>query len=203
MVSIGWSDFARKQHALTSGNSYTLLPDGDLIKLLQKNWDLRTPGMGEGENLHRKVLVPIPADKTDWFFTPPYVEPKLGLPVKSRLIQRQEGEAPYLQTYVTWKDVGDGTPFPVISPEATSVNVVCYSVDALLENDGKRSTECEWEIVCILASNKDKEPMTPLTMARNYLEKDGGTFGDYSAKDFAESIWYWSIQKGISVRSDE
>ncbi len=35
-------------------------------------------------------------------------------------------------------------------------------------------------------------PMHPLTMARNYLVKKGGTKGRYTAAQFAEAIWYWS-----------
>ncbi len=202
MISVGWSDFALKNSAPLSGNSYAAMLNGNVIGLVEKYWDNRKPGMGEGDRLDRKVVVPIGAEDVTYFRCPSYVEPQMGLPVKARLVQRQEGEAPYVQTYVSPEDVGMYTQFPVISPVATSASIVCYSVEALLENGGKRSTDCDWEIVCILASTDAQEPMTPLTMARNFLQKEGGTFGEYSAKDFAEAIWYWSTRKGIPVRGD-
>jgi hypothetical protein len=55
-----------------------------------------------------------------------------------------------------------------------------------------------WEIISINArATEQEEPMDPLTMARNFLVKTGGTKGVYSAEQFAESIWYWS-QRALS-----
>ena len=34
--------------------------------------------------------------------------------------------------------------------------------------------------------------MPPVTMARNMLEKEGGTKSVYTAEEFAEAIYYWS-----------
>jgi Protein of unknown function (DUF3228) len=51
----------------------------------------------------------------------------------------------------------------------------------------------EYELIAILAHPTGQEaPMDPLTMARNFLVKKGGTKGDFSAQQFAESIWFWS-----------
>jgi len=55
-----------------------------------------------------------------------------------------------------------------------------YHKDALLENGGERTTNCDWEVVAILASAIPNEPM-PLTMARNFLQKPGGTKSVYTA----------------------
>jgi hypothetical protein len=41
--------------------------------------------------------------------------------------------------------------------------------------------------------------MHPLAMARNQLEKPGGTKGEYTAQQYAEAIWFHS-QKGIRIR---
>jgi hypothetical protein len=55
-----------------------------------------------------------------------------------------------------------------------------------------------WEMISINArATEQEEPMDPLTMARNFLVKTGGTKGVYSAEQFAESIWYWS-QRALS-----
>jgi hypothetical protein len=34
--------------------------------------------------------------------------------------------------------------------------------------------------------------MDPMTMARNFLVLEGGTKGDFTAQQFAESIVFWS-----------
>ena len=82
--------------------------------------------------------------------------------------------------------------------KANFAGAVLYSAETLLENNGQRSGDYDWEVVCILASTVESEPMDPLTMARNMLEKPGGTFADYSALDFAEAIWYWRQRVNVS-----
>ena len=42
--------------------------------------------------------------------------------------------------------------------------------------------------------------MDPLTMARNMLCKPGGTPVDYSAEQFARSVYYWSLR--VRVRGE-
>mgnify|MGYP000104930427 CR=1 FL=1 len=70
-------------------------------------------------------------------------------------------------------------------------------LDVLLENGGARSTDCDWEIVCVIASPVADEPLDPLTMARNMLAKPGGTPCGYTADAFAEAVWYWSRRARI------
>ena len=45
--------------------------------------------------------------------------------------------------------------------------------------------------------------LDPLTMARNMLEKPGGTYCAYSARDFAEAVWYWSGRASAHVADEE
>ena len=105
--------------------------------------------------------------------------------MKASLEKRQAHEDAYVQVR---------SPGP--RETAAHAGAVLYSAETLLENDGRRSGDVQWEVVCILASATENEPMDPLTMARNYLEKPGGTFADYSARDFAEAIWYWRRRVG-------
>jgi len=95
---------------------------------------------------------------------------------------RRKGEEPYVQITAT------GSKLP-----AQSVKVIVYSHE-ILAKDGDNSTEADWEVVSINASTSatGSEPPTPVAMARNFLEMAGGTKRDYSAKEFAESILYWS-----------
>ncbi|CAB4196785.1 Protein of unknown function DUF3228 [uncultured Caudovirales phage] len=75
---------------------------------------------------------------------------------------------------------------------AKYVTCVLYHKDVLDENN-ERETDAEWEIVAIKARvSKEEEPMDPYTMARNFLHLKGGTKGDFSAQQFAESIVYWN-----------
>jgi hypothetical protein len=75
---------------------------------------------------------------------------------------------------------------------ATHVTCVLYHEDVLAENN-ERETDAEYEIVAIKARvTEAEEPMEPYTMARNFLHLKGGTKGDFSAQQFAESIVYWN-----------
>lgn len=191
--TVGWSDFARTHSAAGTGNSYTTLNEEQVVALVRANWDARKPGNGE-VGLDRKVLVPVPAFG---FFCPPRAKLVPGLPVRAEVFKRQEGEEPYVQTYVTPEDAAKFGA--LLETPAKVVEIVCYSAEALLENGGTRNTDCDWEIVTILCSLKNREPMTPLTMARNFLEKTGGTKSTYTAREFANAIWYWS-QQGVRVK---
>lgn len=196
---IGMSDFARKQHNMYSGNSFTTWPDSMLFDAIKNNWKHRIPGTGES-GLDRKVLVPIKFGPGDFYM--PTVDLDERMPVHARVTRRQDGEKPYVETFVYFDDLNK---LGIKLKEPKFVNIVCYSAEALLENDGKRSTECDWEVVCILASKfsvgslTGEEPMSPLTMARNFLGEVGGTKSNYTAQEFAEAIWYNSINRGIKV----
>lgn len=207
MTTLGMSNFARNQHHMNSGNSYTILSEKLLVQMVADFWSKRIPGSGE-VGLNRKVLVPLgdtwsyeteegicTIRPKEQFVVSPRIPLQLGLPVQCKVMQRQVGEAPFVKNYVR-RD--DAIKFGWIPEKPEFVNIVCYHKEALLENGGERSGDYDWEIVCILASTV-KEPMQPLTMARNYLHKEGGTFTDYSVLEFAEAIWYWSTQSGISV----
>tara|TARA_Y100000310_G_scaffold317679_1_gene370800 strand:+ start:1061 stop:1690 length:630 start_codon:yes stop_codon:yes gene_type:complete len=197
--TIGWSDFALERHVKGAGHSYY---DGDSAEVINKvaaNWDKRIPGDGESD-VSRKVLVPV----DPFGFVCPTVDlnkiadRRLGLYMKNEVTRRQEDEDPYvsnfLDTYMVEGFEGTWNKQEQIKflDEAKFVNIVLYSAEALLENGGERSTDRDWEIVCLIASPVESEPMPPLTLARNFLEKPGGTKSVYTAEQFAESIYYWS-----------
>lgn len=187
--TVGMSDFATKRHVKGKGHSYTSLSFEELIQLTVKNWDKRTPGRGETD-LSRKVVIPI-SEKKDQFFCASVLLQK-GMKLASEVGSRREGEDLFIKTYLK-RSLWSRLFGPRIEPEkAEHISVVCYSKEALLENDGERITDCDWEIVALICSPVEKEPMFPLTMARNMLGKVGGTKSEYSAEEFAESIYYWS-----------
>jgi len=198
--TIGWSDFALKNSAKGTGQSYSILPHDQIVTLVQKNWHHRKPGDGEGDSVDRKVLVPIVAIGS-LFFCPPRVKLVEGMPVQARVAvragQENTGELP---TVETWIDANDAESYDLVETPASHIDVVCYSAEALMENGGTRSTDCEWEIVTILASSNEKEPMNPITMARNFLGAPGGTKSDYTAEEFAKAILFHANQ-GLKVKS--
>lgn len=94
---------------------------------------------------------------------------------------RREGEAPFIRLSAKAQ-----------KQMARYATVVLYRHDVLAENN-ERETDAEWEIVAIKArSSEEEEPMDPYTMARNFLHLKGGTKGDFTAQQFAESIVYWN-----------
>lgn len=193
MTTISWSNFAKKNSTRNSGNSYTLFTEKEVADLVIKNWSNARPGQSETD-LTRKILVTVPIEG---FYCPPKMKLVLGMKVKCKITVRQNGEDPYLEKYITEKEAIKHS-FKEI--QAKHVDIVCYHKDVLIENGGKRSSKSDWEIVTILATSGSYEPMNTLAMARNYLEKTGGSKTDYSAKDFAESIYYWSCNSGIKVK---
>lgn len=196
-ITLDWSDFAIKNNSRHSGNSYTTLDRRDVVLRVLDHWSKARPGAGE-TGLDRKILIRIPPDG---FYCPPRAKLVEGMVVKAEVKLRQDGEDPTLETYVE-EDEAQRCNALVIVP-AKYVDVVCYSREALLENNGKSSTGCDFEIVCLLASVGDNEPMMPMAMARNYLEMPGGTKSDYTAREFAEAVYYWGSQRGVRVRLKE
>ena len=131
-MKLGWSNFALKNNARNSGNSYTTLSLRDVVDLVVANWSKAVPGQGE-TTLDRKILVPVPPEG---FFCPPRANLVEGMELKSEVKFRQVGEDPYVETYVD--EVEARRCDALVEVPASRVDVVCYSADALLENNGTR-----------------------------------------------------------------
>ena len=192
---LGWSDFAKKHSRRERGNSYSTFDHDEVARIVASRFEHAVPGDGE-TTLDRKVLVPVPPEG---FFCGLRAKLVPDMPVYAEVVKRQDHEDPYVETYTTYaiaKAFG-----ALVERPAKHVDVVCYSAEALTENGEERSTDCLWEIVTILCrEDEEREPMHPLAMARNYLEKPGGTKSEYTAREFAEAIWFRSTQQGIRVR---
>lgn len=68
---------------------------------------------------------------------------------------------------------------------------VVYSHETL----GKEATyeDSDYEIVSINGSPLEMDvPQHPVSMARNSLNKEGGTEVHYTPEQWAESVWFWS-----------
>jgi len=175
-MNIGWSDFARKRHLPGTGHSWFKGSNEELFSLIEENWDKRV--VGDGANSVDDVCI---VDVDPKLFVGTKILLKNAADLKAQVEVRQAGEDPFV------KVTASGPVEKVIG-----ARVVLYAAHELLKNGGKRSGDYDWEIVCLLAQDDKTEPMPPLTMARNFLNKPGGTPRGYSAQEFAESIYYWS-----------
>ncbi len=175
-VKIGWSDFAKARNRPDGGHSWFRGEDEELLERIRENWSERLPGSGR-EDLEKVVRVPLPPER----LVCSSVLVDEDTPLVARFERRQENEDGHVRVLARGP-----------REEARHAYAVLYSAEALRENGGRRSGDFDWEIVALVASPVDEEPMNPLTMARNFLEKPGGTFCDYTARAFAEAIYYWS-----------
>jgi len=174
--SLAWSGFARERYRRGRGHAWFDGDEQELLDLVRAHWDARRPGDGRTD-LELVVVVPVPPDR----FRGATVNVAHADRLTARLVRRQPQEDPYVEV------LADGPPEPV-----HHAAVVLYSAAALLQNGGERTTDADWEVVCLIASPVDPEPMDPLTMARNMLARPGGTPCTYTAEQFAAAVWYWA-----------
>lgn len=181
-MKIGISNFAKGRHVPGNGYSFYRHSEQEMIAEILRNWDQRKPGTGRTD-LNKVIVVPMdPAN-----FVGNTCVPDETTPLTAFLDQRQPKERPFVRVRAT-----------VAEPEPCKyAYVVLYSAEALMENDGERSGDYDWEVVAMVASPVENEPMHPLTMARNFLEEVGGTKCDYTAEQFARAIWYWANRVSI------
>ena len=196
LPTLGVTDFAKGFASRQKGNSYSRLEWDTVVRLTLDNWQHSKPGDGE-KDTSRKALIRVPSHG---FYCPVRAKIVMGMPVQAEICQRQKHEDPFVERFVLYEDAVAHDA--LIDQPARIVDIVCFSRAALSEDGEQPSTDCDWEIVTILASPEDKQaPMAPLVMARNFLRKPGGTFTDYTANAFAESIWHHSTQNTLKVRA--
>lgn len=179
---VGISDFVKRQTALSTFAHFNGSWE-KLAALATKHFTRKNPGFRPGV-----LLVEVPA----LGFWTSIVRLNQNSRLESKWAPRTDGEGGFIQTVV--KNWDEHSSLPQIKAQANHVVLVLYSAEALSENGGTRSTDCEWEIVSINASPVEggKEPMTPMAMARNFLELPGGTKTEYTAQQFAEAIVFWN-----------
>lgn len=173
---LGWSAFALERHEHPEGRTRFAGTPEELLELVAAAWPRRQPGYGRSD-CSRVVVVPVSPER----FETATVRVDESTPLVADFHRRQEFEEPVIRVRA------EGEPEP-----AAFARVVLYSKEALVENDGSRTTDADWEVVALLASAVEDEPMHPTTMARNFLERPGGTYAPYTAEQFARAIWYWS-----------
>jgi len=124
-------------------------------------------------------------------FVCPFVKITSETKLVSRLIKRQCNEEPYIQTRAL-----NGMLL-----QAGKVELILYSNKVLKENN-ENSTNAEWELISInsVPEGVSHLPIGPVTMMRNQLNLNGGTKGNYSSDDWANSIRFY--QRYIVLEPD-
>lgn len=185
-LKLGWSDFAARRHLPDGKHTWYEGSNEELLALVRNNWSKRQPGAGRSD-LSQVVLVPV--DAVGFVGNTVLVDGETVM--YAHLDRREKDEDSFIRV------TADG-----LREKPTYASVVMYSAETLTENNGSRSGDYDWEVVCLLAGASETEPMDPLTMARNMLEKPGGTYAPYTAGEFAESIYYWSCRATAHVHED-
>ncbi len=179
--TLGWSKFAASRHRPGTGYSFFAgYADSDVVDLVRRNWVSAIPGDGEND-LKRKVVVPIPAE--NFYCTSVNLTKDMVL---------------HSEVYEHNQDLAIKTVAKAEAVPAKFVNVVCFSAESVLAGFGERSCDSDWEIVVILAAEAQHVPMHPLSMARNLLEAPDAVASKYTAREFAESVLYWSQRVQVS-----
>ena len=168
-MKLAVNDFARTAHTPTRGSHFDGSWD-ELVALVLEHWDDWRPGYRKGVR-----EVPVPADR----FYSGVVALTEDIPLSVKYAPRRDGETPVVDVRV-----------PADAKQrAKHVHVAIYSAETLGDD---ASTSAEWEIVAIVASPVEDEPMHPLTMARNQLGMTGGSKAEYTADELARAIMFWA-----------
>jgi len=173
---IGMSNFAKVRHVPGGGYSYFMGTERELEAIIACSWGKRELGFG-CDDIDKVCVVTVPADR---FFCP-LIRVEDAKNLKAEVVSRREGEEKHVEVRAEGPH-----------QQAKFCKVVLYSAQALIDEGEERSGDYDWEIISIMASPVEKEPMNPLTMARNQLGKEGGSARTYSPEEWAEAVWYWS-----------
>ncbi|WP_373532035.1 DUF3228 family protein [Vampirovibrio sp.] len=180
MARIGILDFVKRQTPQSRFNHFNQSWES-LITLIESQWAHR-----QVSPHHSGVLiVPMPTSALPHFWSsivPLNEESRL----RAEFSPRVAGEAPFIQVEVLGGQ----------KVQAQRADIILYSHDTLAQDGDAPSTrEADYYVVSINAyATAETEPISPMTMARNFLGLKGGTRPEtpYSAEEFAHAILYWS-----------
>ena len=171
------SSFVKRQ-IKGSGKTFSKLISFDKIASIAEQY-LNNENFKQG---YRDGVVIITLDKNiSSKFICPLVKINDNTKLLAKMVKRRDNEESYIQIRAL-----NGKPL-----NASSVDLILYRKDVLKETN-ENSTDANWELIAFMAKPKNlKMPMGPITMMRNQLQKEGGTKGEYSSSEWADSIDFW------------
>ncbi len=138
---------------------------------------------GNYKNGYRDGVVLVNVDKK---FIKDFICPIVKINENTNLVaeqvKRRDEEEPYIRIRAL-----NGTPL-----KTNNVDLILYRHDVLKETN-ENETNANWELISFHAIPVEikKLPMGPVTMMRNQLQLEGGTKGNYSSEEWAESVKFW------------
>ena len=171
------SSFVKRQ-IKGSGKTYTDTMSFDQIASIAEE-NLHNNNYKEG---YRDGVIIITLDKEiSSEFICPLVKINENTDLMARMVKRRKDEDYYIQIRaLNGKELVTST-----------VDLILYRSDVLKETN-ENSTDADWELIAFMAKPENiKMPMGPVTMMRNQLQRPGGTKGDYTSKEWAESVEFW------------
>ena len=175
--TVGVNEFVKRQQKNT-GKTYSLLTFDEIAQHAEEKLNNNNFQDGYRDGV---VIINVDSHLIDKFICP-FVKINDDSILKAEVSKRRENEDNYIRIKAK-----NGTPL-----KTGSVELILYRKDVLQETQ-ENTTSAEWELISFhaLPHGIEKLPMGPVTMMRNQLELTGGTKGNYSSKEWAESVKFW------------
>ena len=175
--SVGINSFVKRQ-IKGSGKTYSILSFEEIrhhaeVQLAKGQF---SKGYRDGV-----ILVKVNKKLTTSFISP-MIKINMNTKFETKPKKRRDNENIYLSTKAL-----NGKPLVL-----GSVDLILYRNDVLKETN-EDETNCEWELIAFYGIPKclSERPMGPVTMMRNQLCLPGGTKGEYSSEEWADSVNFW------------
>jgi len=175
--NVGVNDFVKRQQKNT-GKTYSTLSFEEISshasQQLKKN---------NFKNGYRDGVIIVNVDQTLVHkFICPFVKINNKTILQAEIAKRRPDEEHYIRIKAkNGKELETG-----------KVELILYRSDVLKETN-EQTTNCNWELISFHAIPKGVEslPMGAITMMRNQLQLKGGTKGEYSSQEWANSVYFW------------
>ena len=175
--TVGINDFVKRQ-VENSGKTYSLLSFKEIA--IHAEEQLLNGYFKKG---YRDGVLLIQVDNSlNKKFKCPFVKIDHNTQINAEFSQRRDDEEYYIRIKAR-----NGRTL-----KTGKVELILYRKD-VLEETNEQSTNKNWELISFHAIPEGikKLPMGPVTMMRNQLQLEGGTKGQYSSKEWAESVYFW------------
>ena len=171
------NSFVRRQ-VKSSGKTYSTLSFEEIASYAEGQVEKGNYKLGYRDGV---ILVNV-EDKLVKHFICPFTR----LSDESRLVVTMTRRHPDEESYIQIRAL-NGNPL-----KAGNVDLILYHHDVLAETNEQESKK-GWELIAFHAIPEGVKnmPMGPITMMRNQLQLEGGTKGEYSSDEWAESVNFW------------